>query len=313
MESFAGLRTNIPFEIVIIEDGSQKTSEAVINSYKDRLNIFYLKKENTGPGDSRNFGMERANGDYFIILDSDCLLPPQYLDVVSENLNQHFVDCYGGPDAAHPSFSKLQRGINFAMTSVISTGGVRGGKGAGSNFQPRSFNMGLSKKAFEATGGFGNIHPGEDPDLSIRLRKHGFETILIPEAFVYHKRRINWSKFFKQVYKFGKVRPILNLWHPQYAKITFWFPTIFLITLTISVILALFGNPWALSIFAFYFLLVFLFCLFKERNIWVAIFAVIAVLVQFVGYGIGYLQSFISINVQKKKAEKIYPELFFNK
>jgi len=211
------------FEIVIIEDGSTKTSKTIAEAFQKTLNISYFFKDNSGPGDSRNFGMAHAKGNYFIILDSDCILPKHYLKAVEQSLKTEFVDCFGGPDAAHESFSNLQKAINFSMTSVITTGGIRGNKNSVGKFQPRSFNMGLSKKAFQESKGFGRIHPGEDPDLSIRLWNLGYQTKLIPEAFVYHKRRISWSNFYKQVHKFGMVRPILNKWHPSTKKITYWF------------------------------------------------------------------------------------------
>ena len=215
MDSFLELDGEKSFEIVIIEDGSSLTSEGVLKAYRDQLNISYFFKQNSGPGDSRNYGMERAQGNYFIILDSDCILPKNYMTEVMASLKANYVDCFGGPDAAHESFSNLQKAINFSMTSILTTGGIRGKKESVGKFQPRSFNMGLSKKAFEATGGFGTIHPGEDPDLSIRLESLGFETALYPEVKVFHKRRISWSKFYTQVYKFGMVRSILNKWHPH--------------------------------------------------------------------------------------------------
>src|SRR5690606_12291942 len=139
----------------------------------------------------RNFGMLRAKGNYFIILDSDCLLPENYLTIVMNHLNHNFVDCFGGPDAAHDSFSNLQKAINFAMTSFLTTGGIRGGNKDQKDFQPRSFNMGISKQAFEVSKGFGTVHPGEDPDLAIRLKKLGFKSALFRDAYVYHKRRIS--------------------------------------------------------------------------------------------------------------------------
>ena len=162
-----------PFEIVIVEDGSTESSEETVGKFMDRLSITYLKKKNSGPGPSRNYGMQRASGNYFIILDSDCLIPPQYLTLVNNALTAHYVDCYGGPDAAHPSFSQVQKAINYAMTSVLTTGGIRGNKASVDKFQPRSFNMGISKAAFEKTEGFGNIHPGEDPDLTFRIDTGG--------------------------------------------------------------------------------------------------------------------------------------------
>ena len=225
LTSMLNLSGETTFEVVVVEDGSSETSEAVINSFHKQLNITYLIKSNTGPGDSRNYGMMRAKGDYFIILDSDVILPKQYLREVEIGLKENHADCFGGPDAAHSSFSKLQKAINFAMTSILTTGGIRGGVLSKRTFQPRSFNMGLSRIAFEASGGFGRIHPGEDPDLVMRLLKLGFKTVLFSKAFVYHKRRVSWSKFYTQVNRFGKVRPILNLRHPESKRLTYWFPS----------------------------------------------------------------------------------------
>ncbi|MBT8294179.1 MAG: glycosyltransferase, partial [Eudoraea sp.] len=229
------------FEIVIVEDGSTISSEAEILAFRDRLDIRYLKKENSGPGDSRNFGMQRAKGNYFIVLDSDCILPRQYLIEAEKSLTADYAHCYGGPDAAHKSFSNVQKAINYAMTSIFSTGGIRGGSSSVDKFQPRSFNMGISKEAFEKSGGFGNIHPGEDPDLSMRLWEKGYETKLIREAFVYHKRRISFNKFFLQVKKFGMVRPILNNCHPGSSRVFYWFPSLFCIGLIFSIILLFIG------------------------------------------------------------------------
>ncbi len=311
LESFKNLKGDNNFEIVIIEDGSSITSKAVVESYSNQLNISYFFKENSGPGDSRNYGMQRAKGSYFIILDSDCVLPELYLVNALKSLNENFVDCFGGPDAAHSSFSNIQKAINFSMTSFITTGGIRGKSSSVNKFQPRSFNMGLSKKAFEATKGFGRIHPGEDPDLSIRLWKLGFETKLIPEAFVYHKRRISWSKFYKQVYKFGSVRPILNVWHPDTKKITYWFPGMFCLGFIVAIICIGFGIYLPIYFYALYFVLSFLMALGSTKNIIVSILAILAIVIQFFGYGYGFLKSSIRLTISKKSIEERFPHLFF--
>lgn len=310
LESFTKLKGNFDYDICIVEDGSSLASKDIIDQFSDRLRISYYMKENSGPGDSRNYGMRRANGNYFIILDSDVLLPENYLQAVSENLSKFYTDCFGGPDAAHSSFSKLQKAINFAMTSIITTGGIRGGKDTG-KFEPRSFNMGISKKAFEASGGFGAIHPGEDPDLSLRLLDLGFKTQLIKDAFVYHKRRISWSKFYQQVHKFGLVRPILNSYHPKSERFIFWLPTFFMLGAVISCVLFLFGVKWLLYIYIMYLMLAFLMALFSTKNVVIAIFAVVAIFVQFFGYGYGFLKSTIAIKFLKKNPEKRFPKLFF--
>ncbi|MCK8481123.1 glycosyltransferase [Psychroserpens algicola] len=309
--SFKTLKGDIPFEVVIVEDGSSMDCKAVIAQYSESLNISYFFKPNSGPGDSRNYGMERASGNYFIILDSDCLLPAQYLETVNAYLSSNYVDCFGGPDAAHETFTSLQKAINFAMTSFITTGGIRGGKTSNRNFQPRSFNMGLSKAAFIASGGFGVIHPGEDPDLSIRLNTLGFKTVLIADAFVYHKRRVSWKKFYQQVHKFGLVRPILNTWHPKTKRLTYWFPTLFSFGMIMALILALMGFKWLLLLYALYILIAFVLSFIASKRLSVAFQSILAIFIQFFGYGYGFLKSTFAISVLGHKPEERFPKLFF--
>lgn len=300
-----------PFEVVVVDDGSTVSSYEVVSRFESELNLSFYYKANSGPGDSRNFGMKKAKGDYFIIFDSDCIIPENYLSHVESALNQNYSDCFGGPDEAHPSFTSIQKAINFSMTSVLTTGGIRGASEKTQKFQPRSFNMGISKKAFEASNGFGLIHPGEDPDLSIRLWKLGFETQLISKAFVYHKRRIDWSKFAKQVYKFGKVRPILNTWHPEFTKLTFWFPTLFIIGLDIALLVMLFGIFIPIYFYISYFFILLITSTWHTKSLKIGFLSIIAVLIQFYGYGIGFLESQISLNILKKDPEKQFPDLFF--
>jgi len=277
LESLSKQTYDKSFEIVLIEDGSTISSENIVERYASTLNIAYYKKLNSGPGDSRNYGMRRAKGTYFIVLDSDCIIPPQYLEVANKSLQENFVHCYGGPDAAHESFSTIQKAINYAMTSLFTTGGIRGNKNAVDKFQPRSFNMGISKEAFNTVGGYGNIHPGEDPDLTIRIWNKGYTTKLIPEAYVYHKRRIDWNKFYIQVNKFGMVRPILNKWHPGTSKITYWFPTLFCLGFILAISSALFGFWLPMALYLFYFLALFLHSLAQNKNVSVAALSLVAV------------------------------------
>ncbi len=255
--------------------------------------------------------MARAKGDYFIILDSDCILPPQYLEVVAQSLREDFVHCYGGPDAAHETFSLVQKAINYALTAFLTTGGIRGNRKSASHFQPRSFNMGLSQLAFETTGGFGNIHPGEDPDLIFRIWGKGYRTRLIPEAFVYHKRRIDWQKFYLQVKKFGMVRPILNRRFPQTAKMTYWFPTLFCLGFFVALVFWYGGIVLPIILYAIYIGLIFIDSLIKNRSLSIAILSLVAVAIQFLGYGLGFLKSAIFINFSKKSPEELFPRLFF--
>lgn len=312
LESISKQTFQEDFEVVIVEDGSTLPAKDVVETYQKQLDISYYFKPNSGPGDSRNYGMSRAKGNYYLIFDSDCILPPQYLDEVSKALNKKYVDCFGGPDAAHDSFTSIQKAISYAMTAFLTTGGIRGGKKAVNKFQPRSFNMGISKEVFEKTQGFGKIHPGEDPDLTIRIWKAGYETTLLPEAYVYHKRRISWEKFHIQVNKFGMVRPILNLWHPTTAKLTYWFPTLFCLGFIISIIASIFFEfHWFSYAYGVYFIAILFDAFMRTKSIKIALLAMIAVCIQFYGYGYGFLKSTIALKVFKRNPEERFPKLFF--
>ena len=277
------------FEVIIIEDGSTNTAANIIAKYSDLINIKYFFKANSGAGPSRNFGMQKAKGNYFVIFDSDCIIPPNYLNAVEKALKKNYSDAYGGADMAHTSFTIFQKAINYSMTSFLTTGGIRGNKNSVDKFQPRSFNMGISKKAFEVTNGFSSIKIGEDIDLTFRLWENDFGTQFIEEANVYHKRRSTFQQFFKQTYAFGKARPLLNRRYPKTAKITYWFPTIFLVLLICSIILMFLNTPLFLLCFAIYFIGIFFDSFIKSKKITVAIVSIITTIIQFIGYGLGFI------------------------
>lgn len=303
--------SNISFEVVIVEDGSTIPCKSVIDQYKEQLHLLYFMKPNTGPGDSRNAGMEKANGDFFLILDSDVILPKDYLFHVHSFLKNHPVDCFGGPDLAHDSFSSLQKAIDFTMTSFLTTGGIRGSKTPIQTYEPRSFNMGIQKKLFYETKGFTNIHPGEDPDLSIRIQKLGYKTVFNPLAGVYHKRRISFEKFFKQVYKFGLVRPILFKKHPSSRKLSYFFPSLFGLAFLLSIILCFFSSYSLLFLFLSYFSVVFVVSLQKFQSISISSQVLLAVIIQFFGYGLGFFNSFFKIHLFHKIPQQEFPFLFY--
>lgn len=291
LSSFVNQDYSQEFEVLVIEDGSEEKSKQIVEKYRDELTIQYFDKENTGAGQSRNYGMERANGNYFIILDSDVILPNHYLSSIEKSLKNNYTDAFGGADAAHSSFTDLQKAINYSMTSFFTTGGIRGKKDSVGKFQPRSFNMGISKKAFEKTNGFSEMQYGEDIDLTFRLWENGFETQFIEQTFVYHKRRSTISQFFNQTFNFGTARPILNRKYTKTAKLTYWFPSLFIVGFDIALILLLFMK-WIFVIpFLIYFMVIFIDSLFQNRSLKVAFLSIITAYTQFLGYGLGFLKS----------------------
>lgn len=314
-------QTDKDFEVLVIDDGSAESLAPIVTLFEKLLKVEYYYKKNEGPGKARNYGMERAKGNYFIFLDSDTIVPDKYISIIRNELHSEYVDLYGGPDDAHIHFSDLQKAISFSMTSFWTTGGIRGGRRHIGKFQPRSFNMGISERAYQETGGFGNLRIGEDPDLSMTISEKGFSSRLIPEAKVFHKRRTDMHKFAKQVFKFGIARPILNQHHPEYAKLAFWFPSFFLIGFLISVIIYVLSffmiRHWNLYlkipiiIFLLYCLGIFIAAFVKSWNIKVALLSIITSLIQLCGYGLGFLKSWYCLNVLKQRAENIFPRHFY--
>ncbi len=294
-------QTQKNFEIVIVEDGSTEKCDKVAEKYSDILKIKYLYKKNEKPAIARNHGAKHAEGDYFIFFDSDCIIPPEYFKTVNSVLAKNYTDAYGGPDAASPDFNNLQKAISYSMTSFFTTGGIRGSGEKLDKFYPRSFNMGISKKAYNKIGGFPEtkMHPGEDMVFSIEILKHGFETQRIESAFVYHKRRNTLKTFFKQVYNFGKTRLIISKIYPETFKIFFWAPSIFTVG-TLFLIISSFFCIYALLPVIIYVIIVFFDSLLKNKNTKTAFLSIITSFYQLFAYGTGFLLSFLKVNIFKK-------------
>lgn len=290
------LQTYLQFEVLVIEDGSTHDARTIVESYANQLDVKYFYKPNEGQGFSRNFGFERAKGDYFIIFDSDCLIPSNYLEVVKNYLFVHQLDAFGGPDAAHETFTPVQKAISYAMTSPFTTGGIRGNKKHIGQFHPRSFNMGVSRTVYETVGGFILTRLGEDIEYSIRIHENGFKIGLIPEAKVYHKRRTSFAQFYKQLHFFGRARINIYKHFPAELKLVHFFPAIFTLGLGFLVLCHLFYPPLALIgdfIFLLFFLLIFFHAWQVNQSIKIAFLSVGASFIQLTAYGMGFIQDFI--------------------
>lgn len=291
LESLAS-QTVKDFEVVITEDGSTVPCRDVVERYRDRVEIVYLTQPNEGRSPARNNSMNHARGDYFVFFDSDCVIPPNYFAKLTRELDRHPTDCYGGPDAAHPSFSTLQKAISFAMTSMLTTGGIRGRKKSMETFTPRTFNMGFSRRVYERVGGFREMF-SEDIDMSRRIKEAGFEIMLLPEVEVYHKRRGSLGKFFRQVHTFGRSRITLKLLYPDSLKPVHALPAVAVVLLVVLVILGVLVSPWWLLPVGLYGVALFVAALCRTRSLKVALMAVPASAVQIIGYGTGFIRAFV--------------------
>ncbi len=284
-------QTSRDFEVVITEDGSSLPCRGVVEEYAARgLDVKYFYKENEGRSIARNHSMERARGDYFVFFDSDCVIPPDYFEKLGRMLAERPLDCFGGPDAADESFSTTQKAINHAMTSFLTTGGIRGGKVSLEKFTPRTFNMGYSRRVWERVGGFREMF-SEDIDMSTRVRHAGFSIGLYPDLPVYHKRRVDFRKFFRQVYVFGMSRITLKLLYPDSLKAVHCLPALFVIGVAVMLAMALAVSPWWLLPLGVYLLAIFVSALVSTRSAVIAAKAVPASLIQLGGYGCGFLKA----------------------
>jgi len=332
-------QTQKDFEVIIVEDGSIKPCKDVCDKYAGILALHYYAKENSGPGQSRNYGAERANGDWLIILDSDVVLPEGYLEAVDESLTSDIV-AFGGPDAANPSFTPVQKAISYSMTSFFTTGGIRGGKAKLDKFYPRSFNMGIRRDVYLELGGFTKMRFGEDIDFSYRIVEAGYRPQLFPKAWVWHKRRTDFRKFFRQVYNSGIARINLMKRHPGTLKLVHLLPTVFTLGVIGCVLLLGLGaalyleGEWldanglrptdnmhqgvgmvfcvlALLPLLFYSLLIFVDSSIRNRSLWVGLLSIPASFVQLMGYGFGFIESWWKRCILKKDEFQAFERTFY--
>ena len=317
------------FEVVIVEDGSQKDCKEVVGRYTDRLDVKYFMKPNSGPGQSRNYGAERAQGDYLLVLDSDVVLPTGYLQAVDDELRRQPADAFGGPDTAHPSFTDVQKAISYSMTSFFTTGGIRGGKKKLDKFYPRSFNMGIRRDVYLQLGGFSKMRFGEDIDFSYRIVEAGYQPRLFPSAWVWHKRRTDFRKFFRQVYNSGIARINLEQRHPGTLKLVHLLPMVLTIGVIALVLISAFGRammhydapnwrswywvcalPWLPILF--YSLVIFLDSSIRNKSLKVGLLSVPAAFVQLMGYGFGFIESWWKRCVRKQDEFTAFEKNFYS-
>ena len=298
------------FEVIIVEDGSSVPCKDITDKYTSLLNLHYFNKPNSGPGQTRNYGVDRANGEYMLILDSDCILPETYLEEVEKELEHQDADAFGGPDRAHESFTDVQKAINYAMTSFFTTGGIRGGKKKMDKFYPRSFNMGVRKDVYQALGGFSKMRFGEDIDFSIRIFKGGYRCRLFPEAWVWHKRRTDLKKFFKQVHNSGIARINLYKKYPESLKLVHMLPAIF----TMGVVFLLLASlvcGWSLSLLLLFALIICIDSSIQNRSLKIGLLSVAASFIQLTGYGTGFLIAWWKRCVQGKDEFSAFEKNFY--
>jgi len=302
------------FEVIVVEDGSTIPCKGVCERYHGRLHVQYYTKPNTGPGPSRNFGCRRATGDYFLFIDSDCTVPEQYMQAIDTAVVARQLDAFGGPDREHVSFSPMQKAISYSMTSFLTTGGIRGKKvRVGGVFHPRSFNMGISRVVFNKTDGFAHMRFGEDVEFSIRMIEHGFRVGLIPDAFVYHKRRTDLKKFFKQVHNSGMARISIFLRHRDSLKLTHVLPAAFTVYCLLVVLYALFEpHGWVAAVP----LVLFVVAVFTEgsiryRSVSLGMLCVATSIVQLIGYGIGFIRAVVWRIIMNKPDVVAFERTFY--
>ncbi len=299
------------FEVIIVEDGSTVPCKEAVVKHSAGLDVKYFMKSNEGRSIARNYGIERASGSYFIFFDSDCVIPPRYFEVLDRELSRRPLDCFGGPDAAHDSFTDTQKAINYSMTSFLTTGGIRGGKVSLEKFTPRTFNMGFSRRVYYTVSGFREMF-SEDIDMSTRIRNAGFSIGLIRDAFVYHKRRVDFRKFFRQVHVFGMSRITLKLLYPGSMKLVHWLPALAVIGAMALIALSITVSPWFLLPIGLYLLAVWISALAATKSMRIAALALPAAVIQLGGYGSGFIKAYFT-KIILRRGRNVEEEVFMRK
>lgn len=311
LTSMTHLEGEYTFEVIVIEDGSTLRSEKIVQAYRELLTIHYIYQDNTGPAGARNTGARVAKGEFLIFLDSDTVLPTHFLSAVTEGIAQQEVDLWGGPDRASEEFSEIQQAIGYSMSSFFTTGGIRGGKRKLDVFYPRSFNMGVRKTVFDAVGGFGNLRFGEDLDFSMRVVESGYRSVLMTQAWVYHKRRVSWRQFFKQVYNSGIARVNLSMLHPGSLKWVHLLPALFVIGHAVILLCVLLGYPGLLILPLAYTLLIVLDVFVRTGWMSLAFNCVLSSYVQLGGYGLGFLHAVWQRIIRKEANFTRFEDTFY--
>lgn len=303
-------QTEDGFEVIVVEDGSQIKSQEIVEKYKEEFPLSYYYTPNGGPGQARNYGATKASGEYLIVLDSDCIIPPDYIREVKENIEKTKADAFGGPDKASDSFTPVQKAINYSMTSFFTTGGIRGGNKKMDKFYPRSFNMGIKRNVYEALGGFAKIRFGEDIDFSIRIYKGGYKVDLFQSAWVYHKRRTDWKKFWRQVYNSGIARINLYKKYPESLKLVHLLPALF----TAGTICCLIGSIfcwWSILPLLLYAFIIFIDSSIQNKSIKIGCLSIIASYIQLIAYGCGFFSAVWNRIILRKGEFAAYEKTFY--
>jgi glycosyltransferase involved in cell wall biosynthesis len=306
-------QTSHDFEVVIVEDGSQLDlrCDKVVNSYANRLDISYYEKENGGPAAARNFGAAKAEGKWLIFFDSDCLIPEQYITNATKELQDHDCQLFGGADRSHPSFTPLQKAIDYSMTSILTTGGIRGNKKSADKFYPRTFNMGIRKEVFDQIGGFSNMRFGEDVDFSYKVKEGGYDSRLFHENWVYHKRRNTFRTFFKQVFNSGIARIHLTRRHPGTLKIVHLLPSAFVLGSLFLIAVALTICPWAITPLLLLAMILWADATFRTKSLCTGALAVAASFTQLTGYGSGLIAGWWNICIRGRHDWAAFTKNFY--
>ncbi len=300
------------FEVVIADGSLDDSVGGVMPLFNDSLQLIYLHEKGLGISESRNWGVKNAKGDYIIFFDSDCVIPPHYFKFLDNYLSENELDAFGGPDKAHSDFSLTQKAISYAMTSFFTTGGIRGNKKHVGQYQPRSFNMGIKRRVFNELGGFSGMKVSEDIDLSLRLYKAGCRVGLIENAYVFHKRRSTFYKFFRQVSSFGSGRIDLQIRHGNALKPVHLIPAVFTLYVCICLIISIFSKIILLffvSSLLFYSLLILIDSTIRNRNVVTGFLSICSAFIMHTGYGSGMLMAIIMRYVFRNKKETLKPEI----
>lgn len=290
------------FEVIIVDDGSTDGTNHLVESMRSSVDfrLRFFQQDHAGPGLARNLGMTQAAGEYFLFIDSDCLADERWLEGLANAIEQEQPLAFGGPDGVLPEFSPLQKAIDYAMTSFLTTGGMRGHtRKRLAKFYPRSYNMGIHRSIFAKLGGMNNLRHGQDLEFSRRIVASGAKVIYIPAAIVYHKRRTSLQKFFRQIFNWGVARINLTKIDQAILEPLHFMPAVGADTFIVLTILAPFCRIcrylWLLSSGAGLLILgvIVIDAYRRYRQVKPALLAPLVALTQVFAYGFGFTAAYI--------------------
>ena len=238
-------------EILFAEGQSTDGTRAIIEGYAKKfkgIKIFDNPTGNTSIG--RNIGVQNATGEFIMNFSGHAVVPKEFLTLIMKKFSVQPREVAGvgvsniSPEkqtfhaqVAGAAFLGFMAGSGFFMQNTV--------------FNDERFVGHMSftcyrREIFDLVGNFDpDFWCGQDAEFDIRVRQKGYKILYTPETAVLHYKRDTPGALFRQLYRYGIARMKMIKKHPQTWRIFHFFPSFFVLGVSLLILLALLSViPW---------------------------------------------------------------------